>query len=580
MSELRNDFSVKNVWLAPLAIGAYFAVFKLLLHFVFNSNYGYFRDELYFLACSEHLAWGYPDHAPMVALMARASRVLFGDSLFAIRFFPAVAGALKIFLTALLVKEFGGKRFAAFLACLCVLCAPIYLAIDNLLSMNSLEPVFWMLSVYFAIRATKGGIPRGSRGAENDSPTVDSSKYWLLFGLFAGLGLMNKHSMLFFGFALVVGLLLTKERKKVFTNKYFWLGGAIAFLIFLPNIIWQINNDFATLELLQNVQKSGKNVAVSPPAFVFQQMMMLLPTTIPVWLAGVWYFIFDKNGGRFRFLGIAYLALLALMIYLKAKDYYLAPIYPVLFAAGAVWWEQIFEGKRQKVKGKIKKKDFDENLTSKNESDEDSLNKMSSNISEKENFLPFAFLLLPLKYALPVLIIGFAMVALPFVLPVLPVESFLRYQEMTGIKPPKSEVAHEGILPQVYGDQFGWQEMVAKVAEVYTSLSPDEREKAAIYADNYGEAGAIDFFGAQYGLPKAISGHQSYFLWGHRGFSGEVLIILGAKKEDAEKNCESVEEKTEANHPYSMAEEKYKILVCRRTKKPLPEIWQSLKHWN
>jgi len=140
---------------SALAIGLYFAGFKLLLHFVFNSNYGYFRDELYFLACGEHLAWGYPDHAPLVALMAKTSRVLLGESLFAIRFFPALAGALKIFLTALLVREFGGKRFATFLACLCVLCAPVYLAIDNLLSMNSLEPVFWMLCAYFAARAVK-----------------------------------------------------------------------------------------------------------------------------------------------------------------------------------------------------------------------------------------------------------------------------------------------------------------------------------------------------------------------------------------------------------------------------------------
>src|SRR5215203_1421416 len=191
-------------WSDAVIIGASFAVFKLLLHFVFNSNYGYFRDELYFLACGEHLAWGYPDHAPLVALEAKASRVLFGDSLFAIRFFPALAGALKIFLTALLVKEFGGRAFAAFLACLAVLCAPVYLAIDNLLSMNSLEPVFWMLSVYFAVLAIKsGGSPNVSEQSDfrDDSIAQTSShgsdKYWLFFGLCAGLGLMNKHSMLF-----------------------------------------------------------------------------------------------------------------------------------------------------------------------------------------------------------------------------------------------------------------------------------------------------------------------------------------------------------------------------------------------
>ncbi|CAN5733591.1 glycosyltransferase family 39 protein [soil metagenome] len=536
MNESKNNRF--DTWFSPLAIGTYFAVFKLLLHFIFNSNYGYFRDELYFIACGEHLAWGYPDHAPMVALMAKTSRVLFGDSLFAIRFFPAIAGALKIFLTALLVKEFGGKRFATFLACLCVLCAPVYLAIDNLLSMNSLEPVFWMLSVYFAILAIKGENSLVNKSGESISDETqvdnDNSRYWLLFGLFAGLGLMNKHSMLFFGFALVVGLLLTKERK-VFTNKYFWLGGAIAFLIFLPNIIWQINNDFATLELLQNVGKSGKNVVLSPLAFIVAQIVSLLPTTFPVWIAGIWYFLADRRGKHFRFLGIAYLILLALMIYLKAKDYYLIPIYPMLFAAGAVWWEQI---------------------------------------AEKIRALRF------IKYALPILIFGLFLFVLPIALPVLPVETLIRYQNAIGFKPPKSEVGHEGVLQQVYGDQFGWQEMVVKVADIYNNLSPEERAKAGIYASNYGEAGAIDFFGGQYNLPKAVSGHQSYFLWGHRGYTGEVLILLGSKKEDAEKNCESVEEKTEVGHPYSMAEEKYKILVCRNTKKPLPEIWQSLKHWN
>lgn len=523
MNEPKN-FDLPNKWLNPLAVGAYFAAVKLILHFAVNSNYGYFRDELYFLACGEHLAWGYPDHAPLVALMTKASRVVLGDSLFAIRFFPALAGAFKIFLTAVLVREFGGKTLAAFLACLCVLFAPMYLAIDNLLSMNSLEPVFWMLCVYFAIRAVK----------DTESEAVKSSVNWLFFGLFAGLGLMNKHSMVFFGAAIVGGLLLT-TRRKAFLDKYFWLGGAIALLIFLPNIIWQIQNDFATLELLRNVQKTGKNVEMSPLGFVVSQIMGLLPVTFPVWLAGVWFLLADKAGRKFRFLGIAYLILLALMIYLKAKDYYLAPIYPMLFAAGAVFWEQIVE--------KIRALRF-------------------------------------VKYAFPALIIALGVIILPVVLPILPIEKLIVYQDTIGFKPPKSEVSQDAPIQQIFSDQFGWREMVEKTAAVYQELPPEEREKAGIFAGNYGEAGAIDFFGGQYNLPKAISPHQSYFVWGPREYTGEILILLGASKADAEKVCESVEEKTEVNHPLSPSYEKYKILVCRRTKKPLPEIWQSLKHWN
>lgn len=542
MSEPKKTNSAEsNKWLTPLAIGAYFAVFKLLLHFVFNSNYGYFRDELYFIACGEHLAWGYPDHAPMVALMAKTSRVLFGDSLFALRLFPALAGAFKIFLTAVLVKEFGGKRFATFLACLCVLCAPIYLAIDDLFSMNSLEPIFWMLCVYFAIRATremvsdKSEMINESEGNRHLSFRVSNTSFdWIWFGLFAGLGLMNKHSMLFFGLAIIAGLLLT-DKRKVFLNKYFYLAGLIAFLIFLPNIIWQFQNNFATLELLQNVQKSGKNVVMSPLGFVVSQIMGMFPTSFPVWLSGIWFLIFDKSGKRFRFLGIAYLVLLALMIYLNAKDYYLAPVYPMLFAAGAVWIEQI---------------------------------------TEKIRALKF------IKYALPILIFVPAMFIAPVVMPILPIESLINYQEAIGFKPPKSEVGHDSPLQQIFSDQLGWQEMVEKVADVYNNLPPEERAKTGIYASNYGQAGAIDFFGGKYGLPKAISPHQSYFLWGPREYTGDVLILLGAGKEDAEKNCESVEEKTEINNSYAESYEKYKIIVCRRTKKPLPEIWQSLKHWN
>lgn len=527
MNESKNNF-----WFSPLAIGLYFAVFKLLLHFTFNSNYGYFRDELYFLACAEHLAFGYPDHSPMIAFEAKLARLLLGDSLFAIRFFPAVAGALKVFLTAVLVKEFGGKRFATFLACLCVLCAPIYLAIDNLLSMNSLEPVFWMLCVYFAVRATRETMK--DEPVTLNEENIHPSKNWLWFGLFAGLGLMNKHSMIFFGFAIVAGLLLTNKRK-VFLDKYFWLAGLIAGLIFLPNIIWQIQNDFATLELLQNVQKTGKNVDMSPLQFFVSQITGMNPIAFPVWLGGIWFLIFDNKGRRFRFLGIAYLVLLALMIYLKAKDYYLAPVYPMLFAAGGVWFEQI---------------------------------------AEKVRALRF------IKYALPILIFIPAIFISPVVLPVLPIETLINYQKTIGFEPPKSEVSHDAPVQQIFGDQFGWREMVEKTAGVYNNLSPEEREKAGILAGNYGEAGAIDFFGQQYNLPKSISGHQSYFLWGPRDYTGEVLIILGASREKAEQYCESVEEKTEVSHPYSPSYEKYKIIVCRRTKQPLPEVWEKLKFWN
>jgi hypothetical protein len=269
--------------------------------------------------------------------------------------------------------------------------------------------------------------------------------------------------------------------------------------------------------------------------FFFQQIFILLPFTAPIWLMGIWYLLFDLHGKRFRTLGIVYLVTLALMIFLKAKNYYLAPIYPILFAAGGVYCE---------------------NLASR--------------------FLVGKRVLF--AYAVFLFIGG--IIVLPMAVAVLPVEKYVAYQETLGIVPPKTEVAHVGPLPQLFGDQFGWEEMTAKVAGVYDSLPLEEKAKTAIWARSYGDAGAIDFFGKRYGLPKSISSHQGYYMWGPRDYDGSVIIILGEEIKDAADDCASVEERDLNYHPYAMAEERFHILVCRGLKTPLAELWPKIKHWN
>ena len=502
----------------PLIIAFVFAFLKIIVYLAAGNSYGYFRDELYYLACAEHLAWGYPDHAPLSIYLTWFSRAVFGDSLYAIHLFPTIAGTLKIILTGLIVHEFGGRHIAMLLACLCVFVAPVYLGIDTLMSMNSYEPIFWLGCVLSYIWVIKREEPR----------------YWLMFGAFAGLGLMNKHSMVFFGLAFVVGLLLTRDRRAL-AAKYIWLAAFIAFLLFLPNLIWQYQNNWATLELLQNVRTTGKNVVVSPLEFIWQQIFILLPLTAPVWLAGIWYLMLDRDGRRFRTLGIAYLVLIMVMMALNAKNYYLAPIYPLLFAAGGLFWENSLERLRA-GRG------------------------------------------LAVAYSVVIFIAG--LVFLPIAVALLPVETFIKYQNAVGITPPKTEVGFDSPLPQHFADRFGWEEMTAQAANVYNSLSPEERQKAAIFCSNYGQASAIDFFGKRHGLPKAISGHQSYFMWGPRGYDGSVVIVLGDSKEDAEKNCSSVEERERVEHPYTMGYEHFNILICRGTKQPLSELWPKVKEWN
>jgi Dolichyl-phosphate-mannose-protein mannosyltransferase len=502
---------------SPCAIIIYFAICTFLVHLLTSNGYGYFRDELYYLACGDHLDWGYVDMGPMAAWAARGSRLLFGNSLIAIRLLPAVAGAMKIVLTGLMAREFGGRRLAVVMACLCVLVGG-YLALDSFLSMNAFEPVFWMGAAYAIVLAINRDEPR----------------YWLLFGIAAGFGLENKHSILFFGFAVFVGLLLTPARR-FFTDKWFWIGGLIAIVIFLPNIIWEYRHDWATIEVLQNVQREGKNVVLSPLAFIGQQIFILNPFTVPVWLAGLWYFLFDRNGRRFRMLGITYLTVLVLMIVLKGKNYYMLPVYPMLFAGGAVWWVKLLSGHRK-------------------------------------------FARLEVAYLFLIVVSG--VVFAPFMVPVLPVETFLRYQKTLGLELPKSEVNFAGPLPQNFGDRFGWPEMVETVAHIYNNLPPDERAQTAIFGNNYGEAGAIDFFGGRYGLPKSISAHQNYYLWGPREYKGEEIILLQWNRARAERYCQRVEEAGTNEYPLAMADEHYTIFICHGLKRPLREIWPELKHWN
>jgi hypothetical protein len=303
----------------------------------------------------------------------------------------------------------------------------------------------------------------------------------------------------------------------------------------VPNVTWEYKHDWATLELLRNVQQTGKNVVLSPIQFLAQQVLILNPLTLPVWIAGLFFFLFDRHGRRYRIFGVAYLVILALMLALKGKNYYMMPIYPLMFAGGSVLLERWLSVSR---------------------------------------YIGW------LKVAYPLVLVAAGVVMAPFMVPLLPVQSYLRYQDALGFKPPKTEVGHVGPLPQHFGDRFGWPEMVQTVARVYYSLPEEERTRAAIYGNNYGEAGAIDFFGPQYGLPKAISPHQNYFLWGPRDYTGEVMILLQSDREDAEKHCDSVQEAAPVGHPYAMGEEHYTVLICRGLKTPLKVLWPELKHWN
>lgn len=490
---------------------------KLLVHLYAGRYYGYFIDELYYLACSRHLDWGYVDQPPLIAWIAWTGRALLGDSLPAIRFFPALAGAAEVALTSLIARELGGKRLAQGLAALTALVALGFLAMDNFLSMNAFEPLFWMGCAYMLIRIVKTGNPR----------------LWIWFGILAGFGLENKYSMLIFGAGMVLGLLLTPQRR-LLANRWFWIGGGIAFLIFLPNLLWNIDRQFPFLELQANIRRSGRDVPLGPLAFLGQEILAMNPLALPVWLAGLGFYFFSKVGKPFRALGWAWVLTAGVILYRSPRIYYLWPAFPLLFAAGGVMWE--------------------------------------------------SWLAQPglrwLKLAYPALMFASGAVLAPLVIPVLPPETYIRYTKALHLQPPAIETHKLGPLPQIYADQFGWEEMAATVARVYNGLPPDVRARTAIFGQNYGQAGAIDLFGPKYGLPPAISGHQNYFFWGPRNYTGESVIVMHGRQEDLERRFASVQKAASVYHPYSMPYEHFDVFYCRGTKHPLNEIWGQLKNWD
>lgn len=493
-----------------------------LLQLLTANRYGYFGDEFYHMACGEHLAWGYVDQPPLIALFAWLMRHLFGTSLLAIRLLPALAGLLTVWLTGRIARELGGGRFSQGLAALCSACAGVYLILAHLFTMNVFEPLFWMGCACVVIRVIKTG----------------NQKLWPWFGLLAGVGLENKYSMAVFGFGVGVGLLLTKERK-AFAGKWIWIAGLIAFAIFLPNLIWNVQHHFPFLELMHNIRESGRDLPFTPLGYIRAQIFLMTPVTLPVWLLGCLYFFFFREGKPFRVLGWAFVSVLVTFIMLHGKDYYATPAYPMVFAGGAIAIEQISTARHV---GWLK----------------------------------------PLSVAL--VLVG-TLALLPLFVPVLSPEGFLRYQAKLPFKlQPDEKSMLEEPMPHYYSGCFGWHDMVRAVAEAYDRVPLQDRADTAIYANDFATAGAIDLLGPKLGLPKVISGHQSYWLWGPRNYTGNTMIVVGGTAENARKRFDEVVMVAYLHNPYTGTAYGWTnktVLLCRGKKFPsLTEAWPRLKHWD
>jgi hypothetical protein len=490
-----------------------------------HAGYEILRDELYFIVCGRHLAWGYVDQAPLIPLVARISELMFGlHSLALFRTSASLAGAAEVALTGLLAWRLGASRWAQALAMTGIVLAPMVIGSNMTISTSLFEPIFWM-TVALALMELAQLADRGFRGGRA------VAGWWVVLGVTAGVGLENKWNEFFFLACLLAALLLTKQRK-VLASKWFPIGFALIVLLILPNLVWEIHNHWATLELLHNDQINSKNVQVGPLAFVLDQVLVFGVLLAPLWIAGILWLLFSRATKTFRFLGVTYVLYLPLMMALHAKNYYLAAIYPLYFAAGAAAWDAVFR------KGWLRR-----GLT-------------------------------PAYVALTVLITA---VFLPVILPVLAPAKILAYQERLHFQPPKLENGATAPLPQLYADMLDWRDKADLLAAAYLSLPQAERAGAAIYTENYGDASAVNVYRPD--VPEAISGHQNYFLWGPRGYSGKVMIVFGEDRRKLESEFDSVQEFARATNPWVEPYERGPIFVCRGPHESLETLWPKVKLW-
>lgn len=496
------------------AIVAAIALVKFALELHAAPHYGIFRDEMYYLACGQHLGWGYVDHPPLMPFIAWLVSHTLGTSLLALRLLPALAGAALVLLTGAMARKMGGDRMAQALAALAVLTAPIYMLMQHWFTMNAFEPLLWMACAWCVLRSIETGNPR----------------WWLWIGVLCGIGLEMKYTIVLFAAGLLLGLALTPHRR-VFASKWFWLGSLAAFLIFLPHFIWLVQHHFPFLEYEHNVRSTPRDVRRGPIAFFLDQAQILNPVSAVLWVLGLLWLLFTRTGARYSILAWTFLVVYGTLMITQGKNYYVSPVYPMMFAAGAVAFTRWFRSSWSRA-------------------------------------------------AYTALLAVSGILLAPLSLPLLRPATFLRYEHALGMGPViKAENQRTGRLPQFFADEFGWEDMVRKTAAVYNSLPPDERARTAIFANDWGEAAAVDYFGPKYGLPRAISAHNSYWLWGPRNYDGSTVIVLGSDGTGDRAHFRSVIAAGDVDNPWSRQDEHFTIWLCRGLHEDLRALWPTIKKW-
>lgn len=483
------------------------ALARLILHAATNGAYGFHRDELALLDDSGHLAWGYVAYPPLVPAIGRLALELFGLSLSGIRLFGALAQSIVMVLAGLMARRMGGGAWAVVTAAMATAVAPMSMIMTSLFQYVSFDAMWWVVVAWLVVRIADSGDPRG----------------WVPVGLGIGLGMMTKYTMLFWAVSLAIAVMLTPLRRHL-RSPWLWIGVAVSLSVFLPNLIWQIRHDFVSLDFLQAIHERDVRIGRTD-GFLSQQLYVTTSAlTVPIWIAGCWFLLRSRTGHRFRVLGWMFVIVAALMALSRGRGYYLAPAYPMLFAAGSV-----------------------------------ALERWRAGMSRPRRRMVSA--------VIAACLLGAAVSSAILMLPISPIGS--RGWEL-------SSAAHDN-----FREQLGWEELVVEVERIYFSLPEEERERAGIYAGNYGEAGAVNLLGAGRGLPAAFSGINSYWQRGFPQPPPTTVIILGVDRDEATPMFESCEVAGVNRNRHGIVNEESRdhpdILLCRGPRFEWGDVWPELR---
>lgn len=485
------------------------ALVGVVLHTLANDQYGYHRDELATLDDARHLAWGYVAYPPLAPAVARVAMELIGDEPRWVRLFAALARGAALVLTGLMARDLGGGRWAQVVAALAMAFAPISLLQGSMLQYVGLDYLWWVLVAFCTIRLFETADPR----------------WWLGIGAAIGLGMLTKYTMAFLVAGLAVGVLVTGARRYL-VSRWLWVGALVSGLIVLPNLVWQAQHGFVSLEFLAAIH--ARDVAVGRTSgFVLEQFVVCAsPLTVPLWIVGLWFYLGSPAGRRYRLLGWLYLVPFGLLLAAQGRSYYLAPAYPMLLAAGAVTIERWLPSLRP-VWARL------------------------------------------VRGGTVVVLILSGLLGVALFTPVAPVGSGL-WHASAGL--------HDNFV-----EQIGWPELVEQTAAIYATIPPDERQATAILTGNYGEAGAVNLYGPALGLPPAISGVNSYSARGYGEPAPRTTVVLGFRRDAAERLFETCALAGRVTNRFGVRNEESRdhpeIFVCRGPRRPWSELWVELRRF-